>query len=520
METGETDVTDQRTDSRIDVAEVTLLEDRALVRRRGVVSLVQGRNRLVVEGVSPLVIDKSLLGEARASAAKVVDARIVRQRVFVDASKPEDIRQLDEEILLAERALRTAEERRRALVSERDGVGQITASFVNDLAVDASWGRSVVEKHRTSLGELTALQRSAHETVASLDIEIDRMRKDLDRKRTRRSALERPTARVAARLELDVEADAPTEAELAVSYVVPNACWRPRHRAVLSMDPASVTFSTEGVVWQNTGERWSGVLVSFSTERPSLGTEPPKLEADILSAVRKGALVVETREQRIEDTGLGAAKKKVAEVPGIDDGGEALSLRAEHPVDIESDGRPTAVPISTFSAEADLELVAMPELVRAALLKTTFDNAGTGALLAGPVELVRDGGHVGKTSIGFIARGERLELGWGPDANVRIHREIDHKKDETSVLSAWTTKTHDVKLRLSNLGPYAKSILVKERVTVSEIDKVEVKTVPRDTTGEQVPDENGVVTWRVELPPLGRSTVRLRVVTRVHSDAG
>src|SRR5262249_24865544 len=159
-------------------------------------------------------------------------------------------------------------------------------------------------------------------------------------------------------------------------------------------------FATEAVIWQNTGEDWRSVDVSLSTERPSLGAEPPRLEDDALSVTRKGALVVETREQQIEQAGLGAAAPGGAAAsgerprseggPGTEDGGAALSLGGAPPADVASDSRPCAVPLFTFQSKVDIQLEAAPELACAVLTKTTFENTSGRPLLAGPVELVRN----------------------------------------------------------------------------------------------------------------------------------
>ena len=499
------------------VAEVTVLEDRALVRRRGRVTVEAGRARLRVSGVSPIVVDKSLLGDLSASDARLVDARVVRERVAADDVRGDDVRALNEEIALDKAGVVALEDRMRALKAECDALAARLSSLAVELAVDASWGRVVTSPRGELFGRLVTRDLEARAAVAALDVELDDARQALARKIDRSRASKRLDSSLVASLDLDVEAKEPCEVELVVSYVVPNACWRPRHRAVLG--EGKVAFQTEAVVWQNTGEAWSEVELSLSTERPSLGVEPPRLEADPLSVTKRGALVVETRQEEVERAGAGGGGKRVvSELPGIDDGGEARSMRAPHRATIASDGRPHAVALGAFEAEAEVGLVCLPELLLAAVTKATFLNAGRVPLLPGPVELVRGGGPVGRGSLEFVAPGEKLELGFGPDGSVRVHREIEPLKDETSMLGSWVTKTHDVRLRLSNLGPFPRSVVVQERVTLSEIEKVQVSVSREETSGQKVPDENGFVTWRVELPPLGRSELKLRVITKRHGD--
>lgn len=509
----------QREDCQIPIREVTVLEDRALIRRSGKLTVEAGRNRLTIVGVAPVLLDKSVQGDVTNGTARITDVRAVRERALVDDLKPEDLRILDEEIRLAQRHVDALGEDHTLLEQEIGTHRSLRAAVLHELQTDAAWGREINAERQSGFDTVSDKQRALHQRQAVATLELKRAQQSLGRLVARRAAADRPSSRRLARLDLDIEASESGEVEVELSYVVANACWRPRHRAVLNETDALVSVQTEAIVWQNTGEDWTGASLSLSTERPTLGTEPPALDVDWLATVRKGALVVETRSEEIEQAGLGAAeRKRSADLPGIDDGGEAQHIRAPHPVDIPSDGRPHAVPIAAFSTKAEVEIVAAPELVLAAITKTSFAHAGTRPLLAGPVELVKGGGNVGRTTIGFIAPKEKLALGWGPDNAIRVHREVEALKDESSMLSSWVTKTHDVRVRLSNLGPYAKTIVVKERVPVSEIDKVQIATVPKETTGEKEPDAHGIVTWRVELPPFGRQQIKLRVVTRRHSD--
>ncbi|MCA9571042.1 MAG: DUF4140 domain-containing protein, partial [Myxococcales bacterium] len=47
----------------VPIVEVTVLEDRAVVRRRGSIKLEKGENRLRIEGIAPVLQDVSLRAE-------------------------------------------------------------------------------------------------------------------------------------------------------------------------------------------------------------------------------------------------------------------------------------------------------------------------------------------------------------------------------------------------------------------------------------------------------------------------
>ena len=226
-------------------------------------------------------------------------------------------------------------------------------------------------------------------------------------------------------------------------------------------------------------------------------------------------MVVEVRDQVIEDTGHGqGAGSADAEMPGIDDGGEALNLRAISPADVPSDGRPYRVEIFTLETAIEGALVCMPELTRAVIHKTSQTNTSKNPLLAGPVDLIRESGKIGNTVIPYVAPGEAFDLGWGPDPELRVQRWQTEGETDSKALSTWEETRKTTTVALSNIGSETRKLVLRERIPVSEIEAVEIR-FDRDSTTEKVqPDENGFIEWQVKLDPFGRSSYEFAYVLR------
>src|SRR5262249_39409841 len=200
--------------------------------------------------------------------------------------------------------------------------------------------------------------------------------------------------------------------------------------------PATVAWETTACVWQATGEDWTSAELVFSLERPSLGVEPPELVDDELVARRRPeTIIVEAREHEHQTTGLGAAQPP-GQVPGIDDGGLGISLRAGRAT-IAADGAPHRVPVGGFTSPAQLDLVAIPLRSPWVHLRARLANTAAVPLLAGPVDLVMSSGYVGRTEIGFIAPGEKFHVGFGPESEVRAHRSESRERDDAGLLGGW-----------------------------------------------------------------------------------
>jgi uncharacterized protein (TIGR02231 family) len=267
-------------------------------------------------------------------------------------------------------------------------------------------------------------------------------------------------------------------------------------------------------VWQATGEDWNDVELVCSLERPSPGVEPPSLADDELRARKKpDSVVVEAREQERHDTGLGGGP---LQVPGIDDGGLGLRLVAGH-VTVRADGTPHRVPVGGFSAPAQVSLVGIPLRSPWVHIRARITNTGTVPLLAGPVDLIMVSGYVGRAEIGFVAPNEKFHIGFGPEPDVRMHRDEVRERDDAKLLG-WNVQTVRIAVRLSNLGTQKREVTVTERIPISEIEQVEVQASAPDAykldeDTKQITtrtlDDKGLVSWAVELPPLGRRVVTL-----------
>ena len=533
------------------IASVTLLEDRAHVVRRGSLSLATADERVQVERVAPVIADKTVAVTVVEGPARVVDAR-VRRRALVrlrDGDRVAEEDQLGAERARLERESDDLAAERERLQAEHDllarqiaALDQVASLSLADLADDAAWGDELGPDAADRLAALAGDERALVTEMVERARDLDELDRKLQRLSVRIAAIDRPDTEERADLEIDLAGPAGTLCELRVDYVVPGACWRPWHTARLEEAPgvtprdpssssggdrsrtdATVELATDACVWQNTGEDWRNVELMLSTERASLGAEPPRLASDVLRATRKSEhLVVQTREQDIDTAGLGgggqSGARAAAELPGIDDGGEVIALRAPERATVPSDGRPYRVRLTSFTAEAEIQLVAFPELAPVVLLKSTQQNRGAEPLLAGPVDLVRSSGLVGRTSILFVAPGERFDLGWGPEADLRLSREVDILEEKSRILSSWIERDTRVRVRLSNLGTAARKLVVTERVPVSEIEKVKIEVDPSRTTSKQRPDEHGFVRWTVDLSAFGHQELELTYQLKKHED--
>lgn len=496
------------------VTAVTCLEDRAHVERAAVVDLAAGVQRLRLGPVSALAVDRTLHAEPASDApVTVLAARIVRTwtpRGPVPSSEDGSALRLRAHALEEER--RTAEQERDRLRVRLDLLGGLAADLLREIREGSGSGESEGERWGRELDRVDAERDAYAERLRAVEARLTGLDAEDDAILRALAEGEREPAKLVAHVELTVEAAEAGPARLRIGHLTPCALWRPAYRAVL--DGGSLTLETEAVVWQRTGEDWSDVRLTLSTARSALTTEPPGLVEDRLtlrdrSAAERRTVDVEVREELIVD--LGPAP--VLGLPGVDDGGEARVLHAPAPVSVPSDGRAHRVPLSVFTTGAGDEYACSPELSPLVTQVVRFDNRSGHALLAGPVDLVRGSGFIGRGALEFTAPGAAAELAYGSRDDIRVVRYAEESHG-TAGLTQRTVVTHTVRLHLSRFSAPGEDgervVALRERIPVSEVSAVEVRL--REESCSPAPasvDAEGIVRWDVSLPPGGRRTVTL-----------
>ncbi|MEM7232968.1 MAG: mucoidy inhibitor MuiA family protein [Planctomycetota bacterium] len=482
------------------VTAVTLLEDRARVVRSGEVQLASGDTVLAIENVSPIVSDRTLSG--RCSVGRVVE--VVAKRRWIEATEdlPDPSRALRDESRELDRVI--ADLKNEIAEHDRDieDLQSLRLKLMDEFSYDVCCGGRVDESWSEQLESIGEREEETAVRQANLRVELDSKHWDRRALQGRIEEFDREESRCGTTFLVRLADCEAGTAHLDIEYVVPNACWRPMYRARLH-EESKLDVEYEAAIWQRTGEDWDDVALTFSTERPSLGTEPPTLEADELRLQDASPVVVEVREEEIHDSGLGQGKgKDPAEesgVPGVDDGGDVQVLRAKSPQTVVANGRLHRVLVSSFEAAAEVDHIAMPELAEGVFLRSRATHQGEHPLLAGPVDLIRRSGLVGRTQLAFVAPGESFELGWGVDPEIGVRRTSKRVEGKDKLLSSWSETDQRIRVHLSNLSAGDRSFRVTERIPVSEIDRVRITLDEKKTTAGSSIDDDGLVSWDVTL---------------------
>jgi uncharacterized protein (TIGR02231 family) len=486
----------------LSVTRVVLLEDRAQVERRADIELPRGVGKIRVEGIAVAAVDRSLKVEV--PGARVLEAKLHRAwKERPHGGVPADASELRKTVHALGKELQALTDEVARIAWRRELVLKARSDLLREINEAAGFGRVDAEAWASQLESLSEQEKKLDDITRHVATTQSLAQRKLVESEGALAVSEQPDGDFTCALEITVEADG-RRVPVRATYLVPCALWRPAYRATLRGD--SVQVECEAVVWQNTGEDWKDVELLFSTARPTLGTAPPQLTEDLLrlrpkQEIEKKVVSVQVREQAIQHAGEGGVTT-ADEMPGLDDGGESVLLMAPATGSVPSDGEPHRVPLSSFTAAAATQRLCCPELSQAISLVARFPNAGKHVLLAGPVDLVREAGFVGRGQLKFAATGETVKLSFGSEDGMRVVRQLEQKTEEARLTGRRTTRSQ-VKLFVSNASDKASRVVLEERVPVSEVKDVEVQVLKKECRPQapEGPSNEGVARFELECAP-------------------
>jgi uncharacterized protein (TIGR02231 family) len=160
--------------------------------------------------------------------------------------------------------------------------------------------------------------------------------------------------------------------------------------------------------------------------------------------------------------------------------------------------------VSTQKLAPSLVVKTVPALDVTAYLEAHLTHTEEAPLLAGKVNLNRDGMFVGIGHIGFVAPGDAFDLGFGADDRVKVARvPVGRQENEPSWFNQSKVETREFKTTIKNLHDFPVKIVLIDQMPVSENAAISVETMPAMTppTEKMVSDKRGVMSWTYDYAP-------------------
>jgi uncharacterized protein (TIGR02231 family) len=514
------------------IVEVTVYPDRAEVVREATVALPVGASSVEFVGI-PFRVEPDSLRVSAEGVSSTLGAVELRDRVDEPEETPEWIAARDEvrDLELQIATLVAEDQNARKLRSFLDAVSTVTAQKQTR---DMAEGRADPD----AIQGVYELLRSKHGGLSTGELERERrrvkLREDLEVAKAKLATL-RPAGSMHSRIAtVEVDTARAGSLTLRLAYLVAGAAWRPAYRASLDPDSGRVHLISEAVVRQTTGEDWTGVDLRLSTAAPARGVEPPMLESWLLRPQVYAEAEGYADEEVAASPVPGRFYQSVGTLaPGVQDAVEARPAEAAlvHSAfnvafavpgrsDVPSDESDHRVTLRQEDLDAELIYRTVPGLSPIAFLTAKTHAPKEYPLLAGPVRVFAGGAYLGAFRAQETGPGAELTIPFGADNRIKVIRvKLPRESGREGFSGKFRQVVYGYRTVVENLMSRAASLILEDRVPVSEDDRIVVEISKTTTEGYKDSERRpGVMLWKMELEPGTKQEVLLEYSVRFPKD--
>ncbi len=499
-------------DSRI--TDVTVYADRAQITRTAEVALNAGENRVTMAGLPDILQDDSVRAAGKAGVpVTILDVQVKRD--VHEQLRDEVVAKLEAELLKLGDERTALDGRHRVVGQQYEFLKQIQVKAAGDVSRD-------IQINKFDVAQLKDLPGYIGGELAKLEDEMQKIviaRRELDRKVAATQAEFNKRRASASRAEktviVTVNTKEATKLKMQVSYVIGNAMWAPSYDARAAADAGNVELSYNATVRQQTGEDWTGVNLTLSTARPSVGASMPELNKWVLNFWEAMPMRRASFESKMEVSRMAADGPAAAPVPAeqevlavetmqaqVEQGATSASFRVPRAADVPSDGEPHRQGIAVQSLPASFTYEATPKLSLFAYLKATATNSTDAPFLAGAVNVFVGPDFVGTGRTETVAQGEALKLFLGIDEAVRLKREeLKDVRGKSGFFNRRRSQAYGYKLTVENFKDKPQRVLLYEQIPVAANEEIKVALGDTSEKPAKMDTATGKLTWEFILKP-------------------
>jgi len=517
------------------ICEVTVYTDRALVTRRGTMTLTGNERELAIASLPATLETESV----RATGAGTVAVRLLGVRsetVFSSEPVGDRTAELTQQI-------QELETQKRA-IDDKITARRIQLQFVEDLSEKSvGFFSSSIAKQQVGLnetGELLNFLGTNYLKYVSAIAQHERQQHELENQiqalEQKLEQVKTPHSQQSFNIIVAIEPSGSGNFELEISYVVMRARWTPLYDLRVNTTNNQINLNYLAEVNQNTGEDWTGVALTLSTAKPGLGTLPPKLEPWYIDALypqrsRGRSQKTELEQPRsvssdydveVNDMffeGVAGATPDIALAPiqaetataKVSREGGTISFQVGGNTNIPSDGTPHKVTIFSENYPFKPEYIAVPRLISFAYLQAVVVNPLTGAtLLPGKANIFRDNTFVGTVHLENVSPGQEYKVNLGIDEGLKIERELVERQVDKKLIGQQRRMSYAYRLNVTNLHQVQVHLTLKEQLPVSSNEQIKVRltlTNPKIVAGEM-----GLLEWIMSLQPQAKQELYYQFV--------
>jgi uncharacterized protein (TIGR02231 family) len=483
---------------------VTVFLSKAQITREVRTRVDAGKTSLIVSGLTSQLDQESI--QVAGKGSFIILGIAHRQNYLNEFNIPRPLKLLRDSLEAAQHQLAFEHSQKEILNKEEQMLlnNQKIGGTNQNLTVAEL--KAMADFYRSRLGDIVVTRMKTDEKIKKLNERMARLGRQIAEQNDLYS---RNTSEIV----VSISAEAPTNVDLDVNYIVANAGWTPVYdlRAINTKQPVQLSYKAN--VFQNTGEEWKNVKLKLSTANPNLGGVKPELYTWYLNFdqpvyySKKGKLAATGAVHRAMDEDM-AEEKAEAAAPVAESVADftttiQTTLNTEFnialPYTVSSSNKPTLVDIRNHELKASYLYSVAPKLDQDAFLLAKITGWEEFSLLPGEANVFFEGTFVAKSFIDPNNIKDTLSVSLGRDKRIVVKREKLKDFSSRKMIGTNQRDSYAYEISVRNTKAEAINIIVEDQVPVSQNSQIEVTTT--DSGGSKYNKDTGKLKWEFSLQP-------------------
>jgi uncharacterized protein (TIGR02231 family) len=489
---------------KADIKHVTVFPDRAQIDHETNVTILPGKSTLQLKGLSPYIDPQSVQvkGFGDFTILSVNLQNNFLQNLEDDSEVKAVRKQIDELQLKVEdekAAISVLKEKAAFLAANR-------SLLMKETTVSAESFKTIMDLYTLNTDQVTMTTLKKERLIKEYEKQITALQQQIS---SRMGKQQLPSGEIS----VAVNSDKQVNGRLLINYVVSNAGWYPSYDIRVDDIKNPVSISYKANVYQNTGNSWKDVKLSFSNATPWVSGDMPVLNPWFLDFYYPPVAALSGRLAGVMlERSAPSSQKRAEAVPSADEiaaaappevqvnvGQTTVTFDITMPYTVLSDGQYQTVEIQQIKAPAQYIYMTLPKKSPLAYLTANIPDWAGLNLQSGEATLYFENSFVGKSNLQANQLSDTLTVSLGNDNSILVKRE--KRKDFTTrkTLGANKTETYSFLITLRNNKAIPISITMKDQVPVSSNSSITVE--PMELSGGKLNPQTGEVKWDLDLKP-------------------
>lgn len=193
-----------------------------------------------------------------------------------------------------------------------------------------------------------------------------------------------------------------------------------------------------------------------------------------------------------------------------------ISFDIELPYDVPANGKPQTANLQEYSVPSDFRFYAAPGIEKESYLLAQVSAWEKLNLLPGNANIILEGTFIGKSFIDPTSISDTLNLTIGKDKRVAIRKDLLQDYSSSRLLGSTRIQKITYEITVKNNKKDTVKMELKDQFPVSSNREIEVELL--ESSGADVSNETGIMTWDIELKPGESRKIRYAFSVRYPKD--